>query len=259
MDHIRSLWFTWCAWFAYACCAPILIISWYVLLTFNPHDSYWLYDSSLHSYSLIHPVNLVGLLVYGFGSGAFVIMSALTHGIFRLSKQEQSSLQFIDYGAGYLFLLMALSGMSAFFGYDSLNATACGGLLGQEIHALMLSCSTEAIELLALQLVMVWGSCMTLGFSWVRPILILFKPVAYPLMFVMSACLKCKNYIQQKTSMLTAPLKKAWCGGKHSADHELENDVYEITRGTVTSDTLTRDTTSPDTGSRDTLLHHELQ
>lgn len=231
MHRVPSLFSLWCAWFAYALLAPIIIISWYILLTFNPYDSYWFYDSSLHVHSLMHPVNLVGLLVYSFGAGALIVMLALTHGMFRLSHPEPSSLRFIDYSAGYLFLLISLSGLCALFMYDPLSAGFYGGLFGQQLHGLLLSVASDAVELVALQVVMFWGCCMTFGFFWAHYALMLFTPFVYPIVQCVHSYLTCKNYVKQKILILTKPFEKSWQREKRSVDNDLENDVYEITHG----------------------------
>lgn len=232
MHRVPSLFSLWCAWFAYALLAPIIIISWYILLTFNPYDSYWFYDSSLHVHSLMHPVNLVGLLVYSFGAGALIVMLALTHGIFRLSHPEPSSLRFIDYSAGYLFLLISLSGLCALFMYDPLSAGFYGGLFGQQLHGLLLSVASDAVELVALQVVMFWGCCMTFGFFWAHYAVMVVKPFMYPCIIAAQAMKLLARRIRGAASPVVDPVLQSFSASESAAHDDLEATVYEITRDT---------------------------
>jgi hypothetical protein len=210
-----------------------MVVSWYIVLTFNPYDSYWFYDSSVHVYSFMHPVNLVGFLIYFFGAGAWIIMIALTHGLFRLAKDEQMSLRFIDYVAGYLFLVIALNGLCALCAYDPLNAMANGGLFGQQLHAILYSVASDSVELIVFQVFMFWGSCMTLGFGWARYVVMVTRPLVYPFIAVVRAVQSILSACRVVMVRVTDPVVKLLVEPEPASHDTLETTVYEITRDTL--------------------------
>lgn len=217
------------SWLAYALFTPIIILSWYVLLTFNPHDSYWFYDSSFVAHSLVHPINIIGFLVYFCGGAAACsLVFALTHALFKFSKDEFSLSLCIDYGAGYLFWMIGLSGLSALLGFDPMNAALAGGLFGQQVHVLCSAMMSSGTEQVLFQICMFFGTCFTVGFSWAHYVIIICKPLFYPLKVIIQAMGSFMRVLRFKW-----PCVRKLSVAEVMQDDDLELVVYTITRNAL--------------------------
>lgn len=238
MNHMRSPFATFCLWLVYALLAPIIIVSWCILLQFNPYDSYWFYDSSLVAHSLLHPVNLIGFLAYLFGVSAVIILIALTHALFRFTQAEAEPLCFIDYVCGYLFLIIGLSGLSAFFGFDPLNAVACGGLFGQQLHVLFAQVPFSVVEQIMFQILLFWGTCMSIGFYWAHYVVVVIALFLYPLKMLVCGFVKIIQKLRSRFVRISDFIVHALWAQDPVQQDDLESVVYEITRMPVSESNL---------------------